>query len=167
MSPRCTNGSVSCRAAEGDQMRRLLVGAIASLLLFQVVPAASAGESVTDRLRAVRAAVGEQTIELRRADARALRAQIEMARGALLAPGVDPAAAAEARKLLAAVEGAVEVSRDAPPATDGCVDAWAFGILNTFQSLYYYWISYPPFGIFEVVRVTEEFVDCLISLDPA
>jgi hypothetical protein len=80
---------------------------------------------------------------------------------------VDPAAAAEARKLLAAVEGAIEVSPDASPAAGGCVDVWANGILNTFQSLYYYWISYPPFGIFEVVRVTEEFVDCLIRIDPS
>lgn len=135
-------------------MRRLSAGILALGLFVQMGASAAAVEAVP------------QQVVLSTQDAEMLRNQIDLLRAlGRTAPVQDAAgrdATAGAVGLLEAVEAAAVVDpskQDANP----CVITYVNRVLNTFQSIYYYWISYPFFGIAEVEWGAQVMVQCLLK----
>lgn len=112
------------------------------------------------------ARLASQRIALSTQDAQALHEQIELIRALSRTAPVEltagEAAAADTLELLEAVEAAVVVVPGESEA-NSCVATYVDRMLNTFESIYYYWIHYPFFGLAEVEWGAQLMVRCLLQ----
>lgn len=142
-------------------MRRLSAAVLALGLVGALAPASSATteDRTTDSLLKDLAA---HEIVVSPEGAATIREKLGLVRGLVeTASARGGAPAGDTLRLLDAVDAAVVVR---PGAADGpvdCVVTYVNTVLNTFQSIYYYWIHYPFYGIAAVEWGAQVMIRCI------